>query len=163
MVSSDYSSSYQGYVYVDSYYDGDSGYGKAYYSYGYGYSGLGSESGYAYNSNYTGSDSYFSKYYEADLKSSLEKFEFTYYFGNGDYYTGYGYAAADKYHSGDKVAAASANETGGVGYYVVSTVKAASDSYGYDGYIYVDGYFDGDTSLYLYSNITLLLSLLTAS
>ena len=63
-------------IYVSSYYDGgddydgvDSpSYDYAYYvSSGVGYSGLGSEYGYAYNSSYNNSDTLFSNYYSADL------------------------------------------------------------------------------------------------
>jgi len=63
-------------IYVSSYYDGGGdydgvgspSYSTTYniYSYG-GYSGLGSEYGYAYNSSYSNSDAYFSNYYSADL------------------------------------------------------------------------------------------------
>ena len=64
------------YIYVNSYYDGGGDYDgvdspsynyASYVSSGVGYSGLGSEYGYAYNSSYNNSDAYFSNYYSADL------------------------------------------------------------------------------------------------
>ncbi len=65
-----------------------------------GYSGLGSEYGYAYNSSYNNSDAYVSNYYSADLSGANNNdiyFSYTYYYGNGDHYTGYGYGRMPKF------------------------------------------------------------------
>ncbi|MFN9636783.1 MAG: hypothetical protein ACK55D_08735, partial [Synechococcaceae cyanobacterium] len=142
-----------GYIYVNQYIDavtdsdgvGSGGYGTAHYGYGYGYSGLGSESGYAYNSSYTNADSYFSNYYSADLiQPSDQLFSFTYYYGNGDFYSGYGYAAANTYISGQSFSGPY-NETYNYGkYYISSVTDLGYESYS-DGYITVDTYYDAAT------------------
>ena len=123
-------------VSVTSYYDGDTGYGSAYSVSGSGYSGLGSESGYAHDN---GSDT-FSNFNEADLL--YQQYNFTYYYGNGDSYSGYGYAALETYTAGQRLSGYT-NETGYEGYYTI-------DSVGYTPYlmhdsVYVTSYYDGDT------------------
>jgi hypothetical protein len=83
----DLGSSYQGLVYVTSYYDGGSdydgygspSYGSAYSAYGSTNGGLGSESGYAYNSSYSNSDSYISTYSSADLATGDQYFNYATY------------------------------------------------------------------------------------
>ncbi|WP_290601674.1 choice-of-anchor L domain-containing protein, partial [Anabaena sp. AL93] len=126
------------YVYVTSYTDGDTGYGSANYAYGNGYSGLGSESGYAYNS--AGGGDYFSNSNEADLIN--QQYTFTYTYGNGDSYSGYGYAAQGTYTVG-QVLDGYTNETGNPGYYTINSVDNAGT--GNNNYVYVTSYTDGDT------------------
>ncbi|MFM7572519.1 MAG: hypothetical protein ACKO4S_05180, partial [Snowella sp.] len=139
-------------VYVTSYYDGDTGYGTTtnLYSYGGG-SGLGSEYGYAYDSNWYSSDSYFSNYYEADILAN-QLFNYTYHYGNGDSYSGYGYAAVDTYTAGQTIDYGY-NETGNYGYYTIDSVELGNTSTGYNGYVYITSYTDGDTS-YAYGTTT---------
>ncbi|PNK16505.1 S8 family serine peptidase, partial [Cylindrospermopsis raciborskii] len=141
-----------GYVYVTTYYDGlnsagDSGYGYAHYVWGNGYSGLGSESGYAYDNAYQSTDTSFSTFNEANLVTSnsgdRQLYYFTYNYGNGDYYQGYGYAAAGTYTVGQRLYEQSANETGEIGYYDITAVY--SDSFGYLNSVFVDYYYDADT------------------
>ncbi|PZV25436.1 MAG: hypothetical protein DCF12_14945 [Snowella sp.] len=62
-----------GYVYVTSYTDADTGFGTTTNIYsGLGYYGLGSEQGYAFNANPWTGDYYFSSYYEADLPGVVQ-------------------------------------------------------------------------------------------
>jgi hypothetical protein len=145
-------SSYNNQIYVTSYYDGDTGYGYADLLDSYtGYSGLGSEQGYAYDSNWNSSDSYFSNYYEADILGN-QLFNYTYYYGNGDSYSGYGYAAVDTYAVGQTIDYGY-NETGNYGYYTIDSVELGNTSTGYNGYVYITSYTDGDTS-YAYGTTT---------
>jgi len=60
-----------GQVILTSYTDADTGFGNVTNLWGYGYSGLGSEYGYVYNTNYSESR-YFTNYYEADLPALLQ-------------------------------------------------------------------------------------------
>ena len=118
-------------VYVTSYTDGDTGYGTTsiVYSYG-GESGLGSEYGDAYDSNWYSSDSYFSNYYEADILAN-QKFNYTYHYGNGDSYSGYGYAAVGTYTAGQTIGYYP-NET--TGSYPGGTGAVENDTLGYSFY-----------------------------
>ncbi|MGI0483228.1 clostripain-related cysteine peptidase [Geminocystis sp. CENA526] len=143
------------YVYVSSYYDSDTGYGFAdilqdYYYYQddgiFGYSGLGSESGYAYDANGNASDSYFSNSSEADILYRYQKYEFTYEYGNGDYYTGYGYAPLDTYTVGI-LEGTYENETGNQGFYSITAVgeEIGNSTNNLNNYVYVSSYYDSDT------------------
>ncbi|NLQ06748.1 hypothetical protein FLX35_01030 [Cylindrospermopsis raciborskii LB2897] len=141
-------------VYVTTYYDGGDGngaeagggYGYASYAWGYGDS-LGSESGYAYDHNYQSSDTNFSSFAEANLVNDVtgenQLYYFTYQYGNGDFYKGYGYAATGTYIEGQQIDRPSANETGETGYYTIDSIY--SDSFGYLGSIFVNYYYDADT------------------
>ena len=143
---------YNNQVYVTSYYDGDTGYGYADLLDSYtGYSGLGSEYGYAYDSGWSSSDSYFDRYYEADILGN-QLFNYTYHYGNGDSYSGYGYAAVDTYTVGQTIDYGY-NETGNYGYYTIDSVELGNTSTGYNGYVYITSYTDGDTS-YAYGTTT---------
>jgi hypothetical protein len=145
-------SSYNNQVYVTSYYDGDTGYGYAdILNSGTGYSGFGSEYGYVYDSNWNSSDSYFDRYYEADILGN-QLFNYTYHYGNGDSYSGYGYAAVDTYAVGQTIDYGY-NETGNYGYYTIDSVELGNTSTGYNGYVYITSYTDGDTS-YAYGTTT---------
>jgi hypothetical protein len=143
---------YNNRVYVTSYTDGDTGYGTTtnLYSYGGG-SGLGSEYGYAYDVNGHSSDSYFDYYSEADILGN-QLFNYTYYYGNGDSYSGYGYAAVGTYNAGQTIGYYG-NETGIDGYYFIDSVELGNTSTGYNGYVYITSYTDGDTS-YAYGTTT---------
>ena len=124
-VSSGYDSSYDGQVYVTSYYDGDTGYGLTtnivdgagsydqWFDGIHGYSGLGSEYAHAYDANggYSFDVSFGGGYYEADILGS-QLYNFTYYYGNGDNYSGYGYSLAGNYSTGQNIIASYPNETG---------------------------------------------------
>ncbi|MTJ42475.1 Calx-beta domain-containing protein [Dolichospermum flos-aquae] len=148
---------YNNLVYVTSYTDGDTGYGETTNLWHdwqgvNGYSGLGSEYGYAYDANGYSSDSYFSQYYEADIQNQL--FNYTYTYGNGDSYSGYGYAAAGTYTAG-QVLDGYANETGNTGYYTIDSVSAGTTDSSYNNRVYVTSYTDGDT---LYGETTNLYS-----
>ncbi|MFN9630408.1 MAG: Calx-beta domain-containing protein [Cyanobacteriota bacterium] len=147
---------YEDAVFITEYYDASSdldgiglgGYGHASYVSGEGYSGLGSESGEAFNSDYfsTG-DNLISNSSSADMSAERDQiFVFTYYYGDGDFYTGYGYADANTYAAGD-VIGYFANDTSNLGYYVI---EYAYDPgyYSYsDGYIVIDSYYDASTDV----------------
>ena len=158
--SSTFDSWYNNQVYVTSYYDGDTGYGltitigEADYPWWdgiYGSSGLGSEQGYAYDTNGNSSDSYFNNYYEADILGN-QLFNYTYHYGNGDSYTGYGYAAVATYTAGQIIGEYS-NETGFSGYYVIDSVELGNANPGYNGYVYITSYTDADTGFGTTTNI----------
>jgi len=134
----DSGSGYNNYVYVTSYYDGDTGYGSAYYISGTGYSGLGSEYGYAYNSSWYGES--FSNSNEADLL--FQQYNYTYYYGNGDSYSGYVYAAVGTYTAG-QVLSGYTNGTGYEGYYTIDSLSDTTNQL--YGYVAVSSYYDADT------------------
>jgi hypothetical protein len=148
-----YDSQWDGNVAVNSYFDaatdydgaGSGGYGTAYYTSGSGNSGLGSESGYAYNSSSSYSDIYFSSYFSADLvPPSDQLFLFTYYYGNGDSYSGYGFASAGT-HYGGKWLYGTYNETYSYGYYYISHVSDLGYDSQWDGFVAVNSYYDAAT------------------
>ena len=138
-----------GSVIVNYYYDADTGYGPAISAYGYGYGGLGTESGYAYDADYISTDTYFSNFDEVDLllpSGQSQLYYFTYFYGEGDsfdYYEGYGYAAEGTYEAGQRINLDAPNETGGTGYYQISNVYDVS--YGFVGQVSVYNYNDVDT------------------
>jgi hypothetical protein len=142
--SSTFDSYYNNQIYITSYYDGDTGYGYAdILNSGTGYSGLTSEYGWVYDANWSSSDSYFDYYNEADILGN-QLYNYTYYYGNGDSYSGYGYAVVDTYTAGQELSGYW-NETGNYGYYIIDSVELGNTSTGYNGYIYVTSYYDADT------------------
>ena len=146
-------SSYNNHVYVTSYNDVDTGFGAAgYLNSGTGYSGLGSEYGYAYDVNVNSADSYFSQSNEADILGN-QKYNFTYSYGNGDSYSGYGYAAVGTYTAG-QVLGGYANETGYTEAYTINSVELGNTNAGYNGYVYVTSYTDGDTGYGTTTNVS---------
>ena len=146
-------SSYNNRVYVTSYNDVDTGFGAAgYLNSGTGYSGLGSEYGYAYDVNVNSADPYFSQYSEADILGN-QKYNFTYSYGNGDSYSGYGYAAVGTYTAG-QVLGGYANETGYTEAYTINSVELGNTNAGYNGYVYVTSYTDGDTGYGTTTNVS---------
>lgn len=139
-------------VRVTSYYDADTlqatygGYGKAksVTSYG-GYYGLGSEYGYANGATVK----YFNNNTEADLRatpysiSTLQKFTFTYWYGNGDHYTGFGYASDGTYTSGQQITKSARNSTENIGFYQINTIETVTTEERL-GLISITEYYDGD-------------------
>ena len=138
---------YNGYVYLTSYTDADTGFGettniwKEWWG-GNGSSGLGSEYGYAYDANGNSSDAFFSNYYEADILNQY--YTFTYTYGNGDSYSGHGYALGGTYAAGQTLGGYS-NETGNAGYYIINSVEAGTTNANENNRVYVTSYTDGDT------------------
>ncbi|WP_161808608.1 hypothetical protein, partial [Cylindrospermopsis sp. CR12] len=132
------------YVRVTSYTDADTGFGETtniqyYLVDGGGYSGLGSEYGYANDGN--GFDPYFTQYYEADIIG--QQYTFTYFYGNGDNYSGYGFAPLGTYTVG-QLPDYYDNETGTQkGYYVINSVEDGAT--GTKDYVQVTSYTDADT------------------
>ncbi|MFN5516500.1 MAG: hypothetical protein ACK5CA_17645, partial [Cyanobacteriota bacterium] len=70
-----------------------------------------------------------------------QKYEFTYYYGNGDSYSGIVYAAADAYSVGD-IITYGYNETGEEGYYSITGVDETVT--GTEGQVIVTSYVDDD-------------------
>ncbi|QNP30989.1 cadherin domain-containing protein [Cylindrospermopsis curvispora] len=156
-------SSFNNLVYLTSYNDADTGFGTTTNIWPpqgtvSGFSGLGSEYGFAYDANFFSSDPYFSNFFEADIRSNNVFFEFTYYYGkdtNNDYYKGYGYASRDYIVAiGDYIKGpdgyaiySNSNDTVKTGYYKVTSVRDTSD-FGLrniNTYIWVNEYFDIQT------------------
>lgn len=118
-----------------------------------GVAGLGSELGYAYNSTNSNLNSLFGGSngvygsYEADLTPavSTELYTFTYYYGNGDAYSGYGYASAGTYSLAQYIGYADGiSDITGDGFYYISGVSS-----GYiepAGLIVVNSYYDVETN-----------------
>lgn len=72
---------------------------------------------------------------------------FTYYYGDGEYYKGYGYTTSDSnYKAGQQIDQPSPNETGSTGYYVIDSV-VPTDLTDYNGWVVVTEYYDKDTHL----------------
>ena len=69
---------------------------------------------------------------------------FTYEYGNGDSYSGYGYAASGTYYIG-QVLDNYSNETGNYGSYTINSVQTTYDGYGIEGEVYVTSYYNGET------------------
>ncbi len=140
-------------TYLTSYYDGDTGFGTTSNVYNYGgYDGLGSEYGYAYDSNYFSADPYFRNDNEADLTSHNVYFEFTYYYGDGDYYSGAGYASQDYINAPGIYSALNSsrdNDTGHLGYYEVHSIQNIYDLglRNTSTYLWVYHYYDAQTDL----------------
>ncbi|MFM7560695.1 S8 family serine peptidase, partial [Cylindrospermopsis raciborskii] len=133
-----------GQVAVTDYYDGSTGFGYAIYVDANGTAGLGSESGFAYNSNFGGPDTSFSSSDTADLQEPVVTYQlyyFTYNYGNGDFYQGYGYAPTDTYTVDQRINQSSANETGSNGYYTIDSVFNGTN--GLLNAISVYSYYDG--------------------
>ncbi|WP_235528909.1 cadherin domain-containing protein, partial [Cylindrospermopsis sp. CR12] len=149
--------SFNNLVYLTSYNDADTGFGPTTNIWPpqgtvSGFSGLGSEYGFAYDANFFSSDPYFSNFFEADIRSNNVFFEFTYYYGedtNNDYYKGYGYASRDYINAPGRYLAINSkpNDTGKTGYYQVTSVQNSFD-FGLrniNTYIWVNEYFDIQT------------------
>ncbi|WP_240866914.1 Ig-like domain-containing protein, partial [Cylindrospermopsis raciborskii] len=149
--------SFNNLVYLTSYNDADTGFGPTTNIWPpqgtvSGFSGLGSEYGFAYDPNFFSSDPYFSNFFEADIRSNNVFFEFTYYYGedtNNDYYKGYGYASRDYINAPGRYLAINSkpNDTGKTGYYQVTSVQNSFDFRlrNINTYIWVNEYFDIQT------------------
>jgi hypothetical protein len=161
---------YAGQVVVTEYYDKDTGFtadmdssgGEAghlhdnslTWKFGTGNSGLGSESGLAHIDNHTyGFDkdtfAVFNNFREADLIPQQKDvaYTFTYYYGDGEYYQGYGYTKlGEEYYAGQRINQSSANETGYTGYYIINSAEPTSRT-SYRGEVVVTKYYDKDSGL----------------
>ncbi|MBM4276098.1 MAG: hypothetical protein FJ134_16830 [Deltaproteobacteria bacterium] len=137
----------EGLVYVASYYDRESRKTVTPLNSGQplGSNYLGSEAGYLIDETvpqyyFTGSGQ---GIYEADMVTG--KYAFTFYYGNGDYYTGAVYAdpAAFKYYQG--YTEAFTDENGLSGYYKI-TGRETGKFKPKPGQVFVDGYYDNESS-----------------
>ena len=117
-----------------------------------GYFGLGSESGYAYNADYSNNDGFFGYGYEGDLTGvpsyQADLYYFAYYYPNGDAYSGYGYAPTGTFTPGQTLTGYT-HEDGYVGTYQIGDVFS-----GYDislaNQVEVSHYYDAETASYTY-------------
>ena len=73
--------------------------------------------------------------------SGNQYYTFKYSYGNGDYYTGYGYAPASTYQQGQNVLNDGANETGFKGYYQIISVQNSVDV-AKTNQVFVNYYYD---------------------
>jgi len=72
---------------------------------------------------------------------------FTYYYGDGEYYKGYGYTTSDSgYSAGQRINELSSNDTGSTGYYVIDSVQPTATT-NKKGLVEVTHYYDKDTNL----------------
>ncbi len=134
-----------GRVYVNSYYDQESGNTYVPMSNGtmVGAGYLGSEHDYIIQAGVLeylfGSSGVF---HEADLTGYAYDFRFTY--GNGDYYTGKVYAAPEKGYSAAGYTQTVTDEYGRTGAYAITGVTTGYDV-GQAGQVYVDSYYDQES------------------
>ncbi|MEB3120303.1 MAG: M10 family metallopeptidase, partial [Snowella sp.] len=84
------------------------------------------------------------------LTEDYQQYYFTYSYGNGDTYSGYVYALTGTYTAG-QVLGGYTNETGYDGSYYINYVDSVGYDSSYAGQVYVDNYYDGDTSFASYS------------
>jgi hypothetical protein len=141
IVASENNLSKDGQVFVSTYYDAESKktYAPLNSASVAGSQHLQSESGYIIKAGIA--DFAFGKgYWEADLGAC---YNFTYRYGNGDYYQGQVYASQDYgYYPGWKKQVA--NETGYVGYYEINSLSYIEDVSNY-GQLFVNKYYDKET------------------
>ncbi|BAQ64319.1 hypothetical protein [Geminocystis sp. NIES-3709] len=136
------------FIYITTYYDDDGGFGKTNMVDAYGDDGLGSESGWIYSYNENEENQYFNNSIEVDLdyeRYFVQYYEFTYYYGNGDFYSGYGYTSENTYTEG-QILEGFSNSTDNSGYYTINLIDSiewySSDS---DNSVYITNYHDSDT------------------
>ncbi|XGV95377.1 MAG: pre-peptidase C-terminal domain-containing protein [Leptolyngbya sp. BL-A-14] len=77
--------------------------------------------------------------------ASTNLYYFTYYYGNGDSYQGYGYTTDTSYYSGRYIYDTATNETGNKGYYNISSLYSGYSS-SYNNQVYVYSYYNSETS-----------------
>jgi len=83
--------------------------------------------------------------YVLEMNTPNVYYEFTYNYGDGEYYKGYGYTKpGENFHPGQVIQQASPNETGQTGYYVIDSAKPTSLTR-YGGAVTVREYFDLDS------------------
>ena len=138
-----------GEVQVYSYYDADTGgIGWNNMASGWGYSGLGSESGTV--TSYDGLNTSFSTSTEADFSSAnlLQYYQFHFTYTSGDIYYGYGYAAANTYTVGTVNGDSIVGEAGTYTIdYVYNSNKGTKDEVTIYSYYDTDGvYWDNSVS-----------------
>lgn len=79
--------------------------------------------------------------------SNAARYEFTYYYGNGDYYSGYGYTTSGNYlYQGLSTVENTANETGYTGYYFINSVDPNQYDSSKAGKVTVTKYYDFETN-----------------
>jgi hypothetical protein len=80
--------------------------------------------------------------------SNAARYEFTYYYGNGDYYSGYGYTTSGNYlYQGLSTVENTANETGYTGYYFINSVDTSKYDSSQAGKVFVTKYYDFETNI----------------
>lgn len=92
--------------------------------------------------------------YTLELNTPNVAYDFTYYYGDGEYYKGYGYTkAGENFQTGQVIYQPSPNETGYYGYYIINSANPTSLT-GYDGGVTVTQYYDRDSGLIADSDTT---------
>ncbi|MFM7370679.1 MAG: hypothetical protein ACKO2Z_23390, partial [Sphaerospermopsis kisseleviana] len=84
--------------------------------------------------------------------SPYSQYNFTYYYGNGDSYSGYVYAVEGTYTVGQTLEGYS-NETGNLGYYEIESIASVTLDSSYNNRVYITSYTDGDTGYGTTTNI----------
>src|SRR4028118_724965 len=74
-----------------------------------------------------------------------DQYYFTYSYGNGDYYSGYGFTNSGTYFTGQTISAGT-NELGLNGLYTIDFLISGVGSSSDVGNVYTYGYYDADTS-----------------
>jgi len=100
-------------------------------------------------------------YYSLDVETSQSievvtpytKYSFTYYYGNGDSYTGYVYAAEGTYTEDQVLEGYANNETGNLGYYQIGSIIGTTLDSWYNNQVYITSYTDLDTGFDTTTNI----------
>lgn len=79
--------------------------------------------------------------------SNAAHYEFTHYYGNGDYYSGYGYTTNGEFlYQGLSKIEETANETGYTGYYFINSVDPSKYDSSQAGKVFVSKYYDYETN-----------------
>lgn len=85
--------------------------------------------------------------YVLEMNTPNVSYNFTYYYGDGEYYKGYGYTqTGENFQTGQTIYQSSPNETGFTGYYVIDSANPTSLK-GYSGGVVVTEYYDFDSKL----------------
>ncbi|MBD2138145.1 hypothetical protein H6F32_11215 [Anabaena sp. FACHB-1237] len=100
-------------------------------------------------------------YYSLDVETSqtiqvvtpYTKYNFTYYYDNGDSYTGYVYAAEGTYTEDQVLEGYANNETGNQGYYQIGSIIGTTLDSSYNNQVYIISYTDLDTGFDTTTNI----------
>src|SRR4028119_1822494 len=79
-----------------------------------------------------------------------DQYYFTYSYGNGDYYSGYGFANSGTYFAGQTISAGT-NELGLNGFYTIDFLLSNFGSSSDVGNVYTYAYQDSDTSAQSYT------------
>ncbi|NEO31010.1 MAG: hypothetical protein F6K36_11380 [Symploca sp. SIO3C6] len=81
-------------------------------------------------------------------------YHFTYQYGDGEYYKGYGYTQpGEEIAAGERIYQSSANETGHIGYYDINSATPITNHLSFAGQVVVNEYYDLETGYIADDNI----------